>query len=296
MSIQNSLSNNKTIFLFILPALLVFAAMVIIPIIMSGYYSVLEWDGIGPQKFTAFENYKNLFVNNTNGFYGSIVNSFILALCSVFLQLPIAFIFARFLSSGVKGESLFRSIYFIPVIVSTVVIGQMWLKIYNPQYGLLNKLLESIGLGSLSNEWLGNQATALPAVLVPLIWQYLGYHILLFYAGIKTIPKEIIEAAEIDGATGFQLTTRIIIPNIVSIIEICVILAVIGSIKTFDLIYILTNGGPLQVTEVPTTLMFRIIFHRSDYGLGSALAIIIILECLVFTVFIQKILKRFNPI
>ncbi|MBI9099683.1 MAG: sugar ABC transporter permease [Spirochaetaceae bacterium] len=288
------LSDKKVIFLFMLPATAIFIFIVIVPIFRSGYYSTLEWDGIGKGKFIGFENYIKLLILNKSGFYQAIWNSLLLAVFSVFIQLPIAFIFARILASGVKGEGFFRTVYFIPVIVSTVVIGQMWLKIYNPEYGLLNGLLESIGLEKLTQQWLANKDIALGAVFIPLLWQYVGYHILLFYAAIKTIPQELIEAAKIDGASSGKITTHIVVPYIVPIIEICVILAVIGSLKTFDLIYILTGGGPLHSTEVPTTVMFNTIFHRVDYGYGSAMAIFIVVECLILTVVIKKVFQQLN--
>jgi raffinose/stachyose/melibiose transport system permease protein len=288
------LSDKRIILVFMLPATLLFLFIVIVPIFISVHYSTLKWDGIGVGKFIGLGNFQQLFTDKRTDFYEAILNSLYLAALSVFIQLPIAFFFARVLASGVKGEGFFRTVYFIPVIVSTVVIGQMWLKIYNPQYGLLNSLLKYVGLGKLSQEWLGNKEIALGSVFVPLIWQYVGYHILLFYAGIKTVPQDIIEAAKIDGASFSTITFRIVVPNIISVIEICVVLAVVGSLKTFDLIYILTNGGPLHATEVPTTLMFNTIFHRIDYGFGSAMAIFIVLECLLLTVAIRGFFGRFD--
>lgn len=288
------LSDGKVIFLFMLPATLLFLGVVIGPILVSGYYSTLSWDGIGVGKFVGLGNFHKLLVLNESGFYRALVNSLYLAGLSVFVQLPIAFCFARILASGVKGEGFFRTVYFIPVIVSTVVIGQMWIKIYNPQYGLLNQLLRYAGAPAMAREWLGDKRLALGSVFVPLIWQYVGYHILLFYAGIKTIPQEILEAARIDGASYGDITFRIVVPNIVSVIEICVVLAVVGSLKTFDLIYVITGGGPLHATEVPTILMFNTIFHRVQYGYGSAMAIFIVLECLALTVAIRGFFGRFN--
>lgn len=258
------LSDKKIIILFMLPATLIFMFVVIAPIFTSGYYSTLDWNGIGDGKVIGLKNYIELLITNESDFYTPIMNSLLLALFSITIQLPIAFFFARILSTGVKGESLYRTIYFIPVIVSTVVIGNMWKSIYNPQYGILNTLLEYFGLEHLTNQWLGDPDIALMAVFVPLLWQFIGYHILLFYAGIKTIPKELIEAAEIDGASPWRVTRSIVIPYVLPIIEVCVILAVIGSLKTFDLIYILTGGGPLHSTEVPTTIMFNTIFHRME--------------------------------
>ena len=292
---HKALSDKKIILLFVLPGFILFFFIVILPIFTSGYYSSLKWDGIGEGEFIGFANYMKLIIRNSNNFHKAVWNSIQLALLSVFIQLPLAFILARILSGGVKGEGFFRSVYFIPVIISTVVIGQMWLKIYNPQYGLLNNLLIRLGLENWTKEWIGSTDTALASVFFPLIWQYIGYHTLLFYAGLKTIPKELTEAAEIDGASSFASTLRIVIPNMIPIIEICVILAVIGSLKTFDLIYVITGGGPLHATEVPTILMFNTIFHRMNYGGGSAMAIFIIAECLLLTVLIQQLFKRLNP-
>jgi raffinose/stachyose/melibiose transport system permease protein len=266
--------------------------MVIVPIFMSVFYSMQEWDGIGKGEFIGLNNYLDLIIDKKGNFHKAIGNSVLLALASVFVQLPIAFIIARILARGVKGEGVFRSIYFIPVIISTVVIGQMWRKIYNPQFGLLNNLLEHMRFGHLTQEWLGNTDTALFSVFIPLIWQYIGYHMLLFYAAIKSVPNDILDAAKIDGAGFWRETFYIIIPIVSYIIEICIILAIIGSLKTFDLIYILTNGGPLHSTEVPSTMMFNSIFHRMSYGYGSSMAVFIVIECLIITIIMKKIFKQ----
>jgi raffinose/stachyose/melibiose transport system permease protein len=214
-----------------------------------------------------------------------------LAFLSVFIQLPISLVLALVLSNKVRGENFYRSVYFIPVIVSTVVIGQLWMKIYHPSYGLLNTFLRNIGLDSLAKEWIGNPDTALGSAFVPVVWQYIGYHMLLMYAAIKSIPADIMEAAKIDGATSVQTAFRITIPLIKPILEVCVTFAVIGSLKTFDLIYVLTGGGPVHATEVPSTLMFNTIFHKYQYGYGSSMAIFIIGECLLLTIVIQKLFR-----
>lgn len=289
------LKDKKAIFIFMFPAFTIFLCIVVLPIFFSGYYSLLEWGGIGKGTFIGLNNYAELIVNNSDGFREAVWNSIIMALMSVFIQLPIALIIALILSSGIKGEGFFRSTYFIPVLVSTVVIGQLWMKIYNPQYGLLNSLFEKVGLSSWKGEWIGNPDTALMAVFIPLVWQYIGYHMLLMYAAIKSIPQDIIEAARIDGASPVKTSVLIIIPLIKSILEVCVVFAVIGSLKTFDLIYVLTGGGPMHATEVPSTLMFNTIFHGNMYGYGSAIAIFIIAECLVMTILIQRLFRVRAP-
>jgi raffinose/stachyose/melibiose transport system permease protein len=288
---ERVLRDKVAILIFILPALLLFSFIVIAPIFLSGYYSLLKWDGFGEGTFIGFQNYIDLFTNSTNGFGKAIINSLILAVLSVFIQLPIALVLALILATGIKGENFYRTVYFIPVVISTAVIGQLWMRIYHPSYGLLNSILKSIGLDSLATPWLGDAKTSLLAAFVPIVWQYVGYHMLLMYSSIKTVPDEIYEAAKIDGASPVQTALKITIPLIKPILKVCVIQAIIGSLKVFDLVYILTNGGPDHSSEVPSTLMYNTIFHKYSYGSGSAMAMFIIVECLVFTLLVQKFFK-----
>lgn len=274
------------------PAALVFLAVMIIPIFATGYYSTLEWDGIGDATFVGIKNYISLLLDNKYEFWQSVGHSFIVLFLSVFVQETIAMVLALILARGVKGEGFFRTAFFIPMVVSTVVIAQLFLKIYNPSYGLLNKMLESIGLERWVNDWLGDPKIAIWAVFIPLIWQYIGYHMLLFYGAIKSLSTDILEAARIDGANYFQISTRIILPLIVPMIETCVVLAVVGSLKTFDFVYVMTNGGPVGATEVPSTIMYDLLINRSVYGEGSAAAVFIVVECLLFTVVLRYAFKK----
>ena len=290
---MNKLYSNKgRIIIFLLPALILFCGILIAPIVMSGYYSFFDWNGIGDKTFIGFSNYAELFSSNSIGFMKALGNALLLALLSVVLQLPLALLLALVLGKGIKGERIFLSIFFMPVLISTVVIGQLWLKIYNPDYGILNVLLRSLGLESWTRIWLGTKATALGAVFVPILWQYVGYHMLLLYAGVKSVPKELREAAMLDGATDSQINRHIVLPYIKPIIRISVIFAVTGSLKSFDLIYVLTNGGPLHATEVPSTLMINMLFLRNRYGMGSAIAALLIILCFVFALVINRIFKE----
>lgn len=216
------------------------------------------------------------------------MNVSILTLLSVFVQLPISLFLAIVLARGVKGEKFFVALFFVPVLISTVVIGQLWMKIYNPEYGVINTLLKSIGLEKYAKVWLGERSTALVAVFIPIVWQFVGYHMLLMYAGIKSISQELSEAAKIDGASGFQLARYITIPLLKPVIQVSTIFAVTGSLKAFDLIYVLTNGGPAHASEVPSTLMVSMIFGRSRYGFGSSIAVCIIFLCFFFAIVIKK--------
>lgn len=276
------LSNKKAVFIFLLPALVLFLTIIIVPIFMSVTYSLTEWDGIGKKVFTGVDNYKELFLTNSDGFWRAVKNSLIFAAGSVFVQLPISLILALILARGVKGERFYVSVYFIPVLISTVVIGQLWMKIYNPQYGLLNTVLRSMGLEQLTGNWLGDTKKVIFAVIVPVLWQYIGYHMLLMYASVRSISEEIFEAARIDGANGIQTALHITIPLMKPILKVCVTFAVVGSLKNFDLVYVMTGGGPAGASQLPSTLMVETIFSRNMYGYGSSMAIFIILECFLF--------------
>lgn len=282
------LSNKKAVIFFLFPALLLFVVIIIVPILMSASYSLTEWDGIGKKVFSGLDNYKELFIDNSDGFWRAVKNSLVFAAGSVFIQLPISLILALILSRGVKGERFYVSVYFIPVLISTVVIGQLWMKIYNPQYGLLNTFLVSIGLEKWSGNWLGDTKTVIFAVIIPVLWQYIGYHMLLMYASIRSISGEIFEAARIDGANAFQTAMGITIPLMKPILKVCVTFAVVGSLKNFDLVYVMTGGGPAGASQLPSTLMVETIFSRNMYGYGSTMAIFIILECFIFAFLIRK--------
>lgn len=283
--------DRRAIAIFVLPAFLVFSSVVVLPIVFSGYYSLLDWNGAGKATYIGFANYVEMFTNPSTYFVKGIVNSAILVGLSVFVQLPLALGLALVISRGIKLEGLFRNVYFIPVIISTTVIGQLWMKIYHPNNGMLNVLLQSIGLAGWKRSWLADPVLSLGAAFFVLIWQYIGYHMLLLYSAIKAIPSSLYEAAEIDGCTKSQLNRHISIPLILPMIKVCATFALIGSLKTFDLIYVLTKGGPIHATEVPTTLMFANIFLNYRYGMGSSMAIFILLECLLLTVLVQRLFK-----
>ncbi len=285
-------SNKRYIIIFLLPALILFCGVLIAPIGASAYYSFFDWNGFTEKTFLGFSNYKELFTSDSIGFMKALGNSLLLAALSVFLQLPLALALALVLGKKIKGERAFLSVYFMPVLISTVVIGQLWLKIYNPDYGVLNVALRGLGLDNLTHIWLGDTKTALPAVFVPILWQYVGYHMLLLYAGVKSVPTELREAAMLDGATDGQVNRYVVLPYIKPILKVSVIFAVTGSLKSFDLIYVLTNGGPLHSTEVPSTLMISMLFLRNRYGMGSTIAVLLIILCFGFALLINLVFRE----
>ncbi|MBO7728338.1 MAG: sugar ABC transporter permease [Oscillospiraceae bacterium] len=280
------------IFLFLLPALILFICVLIAPIIMSLAYSFTEWNGFTTPEFIGIKNYIELFTSRSINIGRALKNALLLALLSCIIQLPFALWLALRLARPIKGRTALLSIFFMPVLISTVVIGQLWLKIYNPDYGVLNVFLRSVGLDKWTNIWLGNKKTALGAAFVPILWQYVGYHMLLMYAGIRGVPVELSEAAMLDGCTPAQVSRYIIIPYIRPILRVSVIFAITGSLKSFDLIYVLTNGGPSHTTEVPSTLMINLLFLRNRYGMGSTIAVMLIILCFFFALVINALFKE----
>ncbi len=299
---KKAFSYKLSIFLFLLPALLLFIGVLIAPIFLSIYYGFCNKKGAGGvETWIGFANYVELFTSTSIGFWKALGNSMLLALFSVGIQLPLALLLALKLGKGVRGERGFLSVYFMPVLISTVVIGQLWLKIYNPDYGILNQFLRSIGLGSWLNEKIGVWGTraawlsktnplALAACFVPILWQYVGYHMLLMYAGVKSVPKDLLEAAQLDGCTEGQVNRFIIIPYIKPILKVSVIFAVTGSLKSFDLIYVLM-GADKNPCDVPSTLMIRSLFSAKRYGMGSSIAVMLILLCFAFALLINLVFK-----
>lgn len=287
---ERALRDKKAILFFSLPAVIWFLAIVVIPVALSVGYSLLQWDGLTTPKFLGIQNY--LVLLQDKQFLRSALNSLTLAAASVFIQLPISMLLAQVLASGVRHEKLFLNLLFIPVVISSTVIGQLWKKIYHPNYGLLNALLKIVGLENLTSNWLGDPASALIACLIPMIWQYIGYHMLLYYSSTKGISPDVFDAARVDGASKWQISTRIVLPMILPMIQASTIFAVVGSLKSFDMIYILTNGGPNHASEVPALTMYQKIFSSNQYGYASAISIVIIVECLLLTVLVQWIFKR----
>jgi raffinose/stachyose/melibiose transport system permease protein len=229
-------------------------------------------------------------------------HALILAALSTFIQLPLALIIALKLSKGIKGERTYLSIFFMPVLISTVIIGRLWMNIYDPgKAGLLNAALRALGIDQwlfpmitngitssklpFTGQWTGFRETALIAAFIPILWQYVGYHMLLMYAGIKGVPADLLEAAQLDGCTEGQVNRYIIIPYIKPILKVSVIFAVTGSLKSFDLIYALMKDT--SRAELPSTLMYKLLFLHQRYGLGSAIAVVLIILCFLFAVLIN---------
>lgn len=288
------LSNKWSIMVFVLPTVLFFTCIVILPIITSVYYSMLDWTPKTKptlEYFVGIQNYITMFTEKRATFPDAALHSLIYAAVSVFVQLPFSLFIALILSHGVKGENLYRNIFFIPVIISSVVVGQLWMKIYNNDYGPLNMLLRLFNLPTPKSGWLATKETKLWAVFIPNLWQYVGYHMLLMYGALRSISSDIIEAATVDGATGARLALKIQIPLIKPMLKVCLSFSLIGSFKLFDTPYILL-GSSMKNAELPAVNMYFEMFKNHRYGVGSAEAMFIVVECLVFTVLLNILFRE----
>jgi raffinose/stachyose/melibiose transport system permease protein len=285
--------DKKAIAFFVLPAFILFVLIGFVPIVQSVIYSLQDWDGIHAPVFAALQSYIDMLTSDSFGvqFGNAVLNSLYLAALSVFVQLPVAFVLALVLANGVKGEKVYRTIFFIPVVISASAIGVMFLRILNADFGVLNGVLDAMGLSNLKHDWLSDPATALASIFIPALWQWIGYYMLLLYAAIKGIPDELYEAAKIDGASPLRTVFSIVIPLIRPVLRICVVFAVIGSLKFFDLTYVMTAGSASPATDVPSTVMYTTIFVRHLFGYGSAMAVFLVAECLVFYLVLQNSLK-----
>ena len=283
--------NKLAIFIFSFPALLLFTAFVIYPLFPEILISFQKNDGFKSMGYVGFENYFNVLRDPT--FWKSNVNTFMIVLISTCMGLPISLLLALIMDrQGERVKRFFKASSVFPAILSVTVIAQMWIAIYEPQWGLINSILRGIGLDGLAMEWLSDERTVVLAITAAFLWQYIGLNALLFYTGIKAIPKTYYEAAVIDGAGFFRTSLKITIPLLQDVSKYVLVLSVLGSMSQFAHVRIMTAGGPGDVSRTVIYQLYYKAFSASDFGQGCAIAIIFVLECLVLTVFINKFVAR----
>ncbi len=284
------LSNKWSIAVFVLPTVLFFTYIVIFPIFKTLWYSLLNEipAKVGDQSHLVwFDNFVKMFTpGRRNSFPGAVVNSMLYAAISVFIQLPFSMFIALLLANGVKGESMYRNIFFIPVVISSVVVSLLWGRLYK---SLLPAIFESMNWTVPKNGFLGNEQTKILFSFIPSLWQYVGYHMLLMYGALKSIPMDIIEAATVDGASGSKLAFRIQIPMIKPMLKVCLSFSLIGSFKLFDTPWVLLERANM---DLPALSMYVEMFSNHKYSYASAQAIFIVAECLVFTALLNVLFRE----
>lgn len=281
--------NRPATILFAAPALLVVGGLILYPLLQVFYYGFFEWDGLSDATFIGFENYRSMMGDSL--FWRSFTNGFRVFGFVVVYQLGIATFLAVGLTGKPIGRGILRRSFFIPVVLSVTVVSQLWMSIYNPEYGLLNQLAERLGL-AWSQEWVARTDTAIWAVTLSNAWHYLGIHFVLIYAGIESIPRDLYDSATIDGAGGTQKFWRITLPLLQETYRFCLIFAVTGGLRLFAESFIMTGGGPGTASYTLTFLVYRSAFRVNEYGYGNAVAVILIIQALLFTYLIMKTVAR----
>jgi len=275
-------------YLYILPAFVLFAVFLGVPAVQTAQYSLFKWNGIGPSTWVGLKNYGELFTDSVlrSSFLHAGVLIFFYAVIPVVLALFLTAIISR--GANLRGMSLFRTLLFLPQVVASVVVATTWVAIYSPD-GLSNQLLRLVGLGSLTRAWLGDFDTALPAVGIVGSWLGIGLCLVLFLSGVANIQPELFEAARIDGAGPVGEFFSITLPALRGQIAVALTLTVVAALKTFDLVYITTRGGPGTSTTLPAFEAYNRAFNTGKVGSAAAVAILLTAIILIVTVLIQKI-------
>lgn len=273
-------------YFLVAPAFAIFSLAILGPILATFGLSLTNWDGFSTPSFVGLDNFTRAYQDKI--YMDSYWHAAVYIAATLVLEVAVGLLLAGLVSAK-RNTTFYRVAFFTPVMLPLVVISVLWSFILNPDIGLLNRLLGSAGLESWQRIWLGEQATALLSLSVISGWIYAGFYMAIFYAGFQRIPSTIIESARLDGATEWQLLRRIKIPMVKNLTEVAVLLCFTGGIQMFDLVYVLTNGGPYDTTQVPTTYLVRVVFRDQQMGYGSALAVILTVVVLLVGLLYNKV-------
>jgi len=289
---SRKIQDNVTIVLFLAPAFILFLAFLVYPIVRSVYFSTFDWNGLGPAvDNVGLNNFKDILSDKV--FVKAVTNNLLIVVLSLAIQLPVALALALMVGRDLPGRAFFRMIFFMPYVLSEVITGIIWMGLFNadPSRGLVNALLILIP-GVQPQSFLSDLNQVMFCIFIVLTWKYFGLHMLLYLAGLQNIPREVEEAALIDGANRWQLTRHITIPMLGSTIRTVIQLSVLGSLTQFNLVWVMTGGGPVNASEVMATYMYRFGFRRYLLGYGSAVALVMLLICLIFSVAYMRLARQ----
>lgn len=288
---MDAIKNKKlAIVLFLLPGLALYLLLVLYPIADGIVLSTYRWKTVSTKVFAGLDNYKGVFSDSL--FWKSLKNSLIFMVGTGLIQLPLGFILGYLLYLQLKGYRFFRTIYFIPPMLMSVAVGYIWSYIYSPAFGLLKPFMEAIGLGKYYTPPLANSNTALFFIILAQAWSSTGIQMMLFNAGFMNMPEEVIEMSMIDGAVGWKKIFYIILPLSWNVTTSVIILQLTGALRSFDLIYVMTGGGPNHATEVLPIYMFVKAFQQFNIGYGTVAAVVIFVLSIGLTIGLQKIMQK----
>ena len=269
--------------LFLFPALFIYIIVVVFPTVYSLFLSFCDWNGLGAKKFVGLKNYIQLFTSDSV-FYTALRNNIIWIILTICLTVLLALLLALVLNRSFRGRIVYRAIFYFPYMLSWIIVGIIWKWMYNPNFGLINQVLGMVGLDSLKGAYLSNTKMALYCVFIAALWQGLGQPMLYFLAGLQTLPNDILEAAKIDGAGKFNLFFRVIVPMLKETFVIVLATQIIASMRVYDIVYVMTDGGPANSTQTLATYMYNQTFTYSNLGVGSAIATVMVLIMMVVIV------------
>ena len=291
-SVRKWIQRNKIGYLFILPALLLYAIFFIYPFANAMYLSLTDWNGVDLQKtFVGLNNYIRMVKDKL--MWLALSRNAIWVIIGTVVPIAIALILSVLLGGRkTKGRSFFRTVYFMPVVLSLVVVGIIWGWVYNPVFGMLNRVLEVIGLGSLSRGWLGDPKLAIYMVLIAAIWSYLGFCVVILLAGLQNVKVELYDAAKCDGANSWQQLIHVTIPQLYHVLTMIGVYSMINGFHVFDIVFVMTRGGPANSTEVIATYTYKQGFQLNSLGYGSALGMVLAVLSLIVSYIFLKFRER----
>ncbi|MCD1258305.1 sugar ABC transporter permease [Paenibacillus athensensis] len=287
---NKTLKNPLAYVLFTVPTLLLYLMFFLYPLLTSLRYGFTQWNGISHAQFNGLDNFVTAL--HDKYFWVAVKNNIYFILFSVFVQIPFILALALLISRVKRLSGFYKTTVFLPSILSTAVVGVLWSFVYHPEAGLLNKLLEAIGLSSWKHVWLADEATAFLSVLVTNAWQWIGFYVVLVLAAIFAIPKDILEAAEIDGAVGWKQAWAITVPLIRPVLIVIVLLSITGAMKALDIVFVMTNGDPYGITEVMATYMYKKAYRIGEYGYANAIAILIFVFTVILTLIFRFLTRK----
>ncbi len=270
-------------YLALVPVLLFLAVFLYIPVVLDFAYSAHAWNSLSPTwRFVGFGNFRELLHDPL--FWQSLRGNVLYAVVSLIVQVALALVLAAVLESGVVGirlSAFFRVSYFIPSIMPITVIGLLWQILYQPDVGLIDQALHAVGLAALAHAWLGEEATALPAIVAVSQWQWFGYITVLFIVAIRAIPRELYEAAAIDGARAWRSFWHVTVPGVTETTVLMALITIFGAVKVFDIVWVMTGGGPNNASQVLGSYMYRSAFRDDRVGYAAAIAVVMFMICSV---------------
>ena len=285
---QKMLGNKKVIFLFLLPGMLMFTVFYLLPILFTALLSFTNWNGVKLSSISLSGGGNFVEALTSKVFWKGITNTMFILLVQIGVQIPITVALAIALSYCTKGLRFNKTAFFIPYVLSATAVALLWARVYDIDFGLINGVFKLLHI-DFKQTWLSEADTVLGALLLPMVWRSIGYYLIILYAGVKSVPIDYTEAAMIDGCSPLQSAIKITVPLLRNTINVVVVLAAVGALREYPLIYVMTGGGPFNASTTPAILMYTESFLKMRFGYGSAVAVLLILECLIVSTFINKV-------